>query len=110
VATRILHGAAQGVGWHASIPPVECGPAPREQNGAIFALAIRMNSNARANCRNGTRRRGDAGSGLRWAEREPRKLGAHSHGRMRIIHPPHPRPVKLRLIDQQIVSPLRLAQ
>jgi hypothetical protein len=29
---------------------------------------------------------------------------------MRIIHPPHPRPVKLRLIDQQIVSPLRLAQ
>jgi hypothetical protein len=31
-------------------------------------------------------------------------------GRMRIIHAPHPRRVKLLLIDQQIVSALRLAQ
>ena len=65
VATRTLHGAAQRVGWHASIPRVQCGPAPREQNGAIFALAIRMDSNGGPTAGTGRAVEANAGSGLR---------------------------------------------
>jgi hypothetical protein len=56
VAIRTLHGVAQGVGLHESIPRAMWAATP-QQNGAIFAMAVGRKSYARPAARTGARSR-----------------------------------------------------
>ena len=129
VAIRTLHGAAQGVGGHASISARPMWPGTPQQNGATFALTVRMDSNARPTAGTGCAVAATAVLDCDAAEREASNSRDHSHaaahpaldgaGPLRVARrarphahhsSPYPRPVQLLLIDQQIGSTLPLAQ
>jgi hypothetical protein len=78
VAIRTLHGAAQGVGGHASISRVRCGPE-RHAEWRHLCVTVCVDSNARPTA--GTRGAVAATAVLDCdaAERAPRIHGDHSH-------------------------------
>ena len=79
MAIRTLHGAAQGVGGHASISARPMWPGTPQQNGAIFAVTVRMDSNARPTAGTGCAVAATAVLDCDAAEREASNSRDHSH-------------------------------